>query len=442
MAAALHAQPVPLFDGQSFHGWEGDTHTVWRIRDGVILGGSMEGNPRNEFLATTRSYKNFHLRLEYRLVGTEGFVNGGVQFRSVRIADPPNEMSGYQADIGAGHSGSLYDESRRRRFLAHADTNLIARLEKPGDWNQYEVIAQGRQVTLVLNGQRTAAWTEPEPGISQEGTIALQIHGNCKAVISFRHLSVEALPDREVPTQGEIVGRFGHAQPADPLPAFADGRFAIGAGETVVLVGQENFVREQDAGELEAALAVVHAGKKPLFRSMAWEADTVYEQWRDLNFGSWADQLETAGATMVIAQFGQVEALDGVGRLPHFIAAYHRLLDQFATRTRRLVLVSPMPFEKPQAPHAPDLTQRNQDVAAYSEAVRQIARERNAVFVDLFSAVRTRATRERLTDDGLHLNEEGLRVVGQLVARELGAVPDSQAELYVVREAIAAKNRL
>lgn len=77
--------PAPLFDGKTFQGWEGDTAKTWRIEDGVIAGGSMEGNPRNEFLATTKSYQNFHLRLEYRLVGTEGFINGGAQFRSERI---------------------------------------------------------------------------------------------------------------------------------------------------------------------------------------------------------------------------------------------------------------------------------------------------------------------------------------------------------------------
>ena len=63
----------------------------------------MDGNARNEFLATKKSYRNFRLKLEYKLVGTEGFVNGGVQFRSKRIAEPAHEMSGYQADIGAGH---------------------------------------------------------------------------------------------------------------------------------------------------------------------------------------------------------------------------------------------------------------------------------------------------------------------------------------------------
>ena len=436
------AAPVPLFDRKTFAGWEGETNKIWRIRDGVIVGGSIEGNPRNEFLATLKSYKNFHLRLEYKLVGTQGFVNGGVQFRSKRIANPPNEMSGFQADIGAGYSGSLYDESRRNKVLAQADKNLIKNLEKTGDWNSYEVVASGAQILIFLNGQRTAIWVEREPGIDSTGAIALQIHGNCKAEISFRNLSIEVLPDSAIPAEAEILSRFGAAQPTAPVGPFTDGKFSIGTNEVVVFVGQENLVREQKAGELEAQLAMAFAAQRPRFRPMAWEADTVYAQWRDLNFGPWVRQLETAGATLVVAQFGQMEALDGVKRLPEFTAAYHRLLDQFAGRTRRLVLISPMPFEKPAASHAPDLTLRNGDVAAYAHAVRDIARQRGAVFVDLFAPIALRKSGQRLTEDGVHLTSEGLREVALLAATQLGAEPKLSAGLDPLRDAIVQKNQL
>ncbi len=439
--AAL-AAPVPLFDGKSFEGWEGETNKFWRIRDGVVVGGSMQGNPRNEFLATRKSFKNFHLRFEYKLVGTEGFVNGGMQFRSKRIVNPPNEMSGYQADIGAGYSGCLYDESRRNKMLAMADTNLVMQLERPGDWNRYEVMARGADIQLLLNGQRTATWIERAEGIDAEGLIALQIHGNCRAEIAFRNISIEELPTPAGRTQAEVLRRFGEGQPATPPGPFPAGKFQIDPNETVVLIGQENFVREQKGGELEAQLASAFAGKTPRFRSMAWEADTVYEQWRDLNFGPWAGQIESAGATMMVAQFGQMEALDGVKRLAEFTSAYHRLLDQFATRTRRLVLVSPMPFEKPLASHAPDLTQRNGDVAAYANTVREIARQRGAVFVDLPAALAKRTSGRRLTEDGVHLTADGLREVAAMVARSLGAEPNLSATLDPLRTAIVEKNRL
>ena len=39
------AAPVPLFDGKTFNGWEGETTKVWRIADGVIMGGTLDGNP-------------------------------------------------------------------------------------------------------------------------------------------------------------------------------------------------------------------------------------------------------------------------------------------------------------------------------------------------------------------------------------------------------------
>jgi hypothetical protein len=193
LATCSAAEPVSLFDGRSLRGWEGSTN-VWRVRDGVIVGGSLTGNPQNEFLATTRPYTNFILRLEYKLVGTEGFTNAGVQIRSQRIRNPPHEMIGYQADIESGWSGSLYDESRRKKMLATADKSLIRRIEKHGDWNRYEIRCEGRRIQLFLNGEKTIDYTEADASIEQHGLIALQIHGDCKAEVSYRNITVEELP--------------------------------------------------------------------------------------------------------------------------------------------------------------------------------------------------------------------------------------------------------
>lgn len=197
-AAPISAPVAPLAPGQLFNGvdlanWDGDPG-VWRVADGVIVGGTLLGNPRNEFLATTRSYRNFVLKVDYKLTGTEGFVNAGVQVRSVRIETPPNEMSGYQADIGAGHSGSLYDESRRKKFLTRADAAHVKRLEKVGDWNAYEIRCDGPRVEIRLNGEQTLSYTEEDSSVGPEGLIALQIHSNCKAEVRYRNLSIEELP--------------------------------------------------------------------------------------------------------------------------------------------------------------------------------------------------------------------------------------------------------
>ncbi|MES2572122.1 MAG: PVC-type heme-binding CxxCH protein [Verrucomicrobiota bacterium] len=443
LATLAKAAPLRLFDGSSLTGWEGNPK-VWRVTDGTIVGGSMDGNPRNEFLATRRNFRSFALRLEYKLKGTVGFVNGGVQFRSRRTTEPANEMIGYQADIGAGFSGCLYDESRRNKVLAAADKTIIATHEKPGEWNVYEIRVEGSRIRLFLNDKLTVDYTEGESGIEQEGLIALQIHGDSKAEIAFRNLTLEELHNDRVPSEAEILSRLGEQRTAPVSIPFPAGKAELGNNETIVFAGQSNFVREQKSAELESRLAMAFAARKPRFRSMAWEGDTVYEQWRDMNFGSWSSQLEAAGATMVIAQFGQIEAMDGVARLPEFTAAYQHLLDQFARRTQRLVLVSPMPFEKSILPDAPDLTLRNEEVRRYAEAVREIARLRGAVYVDLFGpiAAMKNSGPARLTDNGMHLNARGLRVVADLIAQQLGAGVTPPTNLAELQMAMVEKNRL
>jgi hypothetical protein len=187
---------VSLFDGKTLDGWEGDTK-VWRVEDGVIKGGSMEGNKQNEFLATKTSYKDFVLKLEYKLVGKEGFINSGVQIRSKRIDKPANEMKGYQADIGVGWTGSLYDESRRNKVMAKADAELIKKTEKLGDWNTYEIRCEGPRVVLKLNGVQTIDYTEEDKTLEQEGLIGLQIHGGAKSEVSFRNITIEVLGEKK-----------------------------------------------------------------------------------------------------------------------------------------------------------------------------------------------------------------------------------------------------
>jgi hypothetical protein len=192
--SAVFAEPQPIFDGKSFAGWEGDTKKTWRIVEGALVGGSLvEKVPHNEFLATEKSYRNFDLRLKCRLVGTEGFVNAGIQIRSKRIPNH-HEMIGYQADMGEGYWGSLYDESRRNKMLATADKEAVAKAIKKDDWNDYRIRCEGSRIQLWINGVQTVDYTEADEKIEQEGKIAVQIHGDGKAEASYKDIVIEELP--------------------------------------------------------------------------------------------------------------------------------------------------------------------------------------------------------------------------------------------------------
>jgi hypothetical protein len=188
--------PMPIFDGKTFAGWEGDTKQTWRIEEGSLVGGSLESTvPHNEFICTQRAFTNFVLHLKFRLIGTNGFVNGGVQVRSKHIKNPPYELSGYQADMGDPEWwGCLYDESRRNKVLAKSNIAEVKKVLRPNDWNDYEVRCEGRRIRVTLNGYQTVDYTEPDETIEQFGIIGLQIHGGGKAKAAYKAITVEELP--------------------------------------------------------------------------------------------------------------------------------------------------------------------------------------------------------------------------------------------------------
>jgi hypothetical protein len=184
---------VALFDGRSFAGWEGDTTKTFRIEQGAVVGGTLAARiPRNEFLCTQRSYKNFVLRLKFKVLG-EG-ANAGVQIRSKRIPNH-HEVIGYQADLGDPEWwGCLYDESRRNKVLAKSTMRELLGVLKRNDWNDYLIRCEDRRVQLWINGKQTVDYAEPDDSIEQTGIICLQIHGGPPSEAWYKDISIEELP--------------------------------------------------------------------------------------------------------------------------------------------------------------------------------------------------------------------------------------------------------
>jgi hypothetical protein len=185
---------TPLFDGKTFNGWQGDIKNTWKIENAAIVGGSLEKTvPQNDFLCTARTYDNFILKLKVKLTGSDGFINSGIQFRSIRSSDPANEMIGYQADWGKNYWASLYDESRRNKTIAKPDSAQVLKWIKINDWNDYEVKAEGSRIRLYINGHQTVDYTESDANIPQSGLIGLQIHGGGKAQVAFKDIYITEL---------------------------------------------------------------------------------------------------------------------------------------------------------------------------------------------------------------------------------------------------------
>ncbi len=200
LALTVHAAPVSLFDGKTLAGWEGDA-AWWRVEAGEIRGGSLTTKvPKNFFLATEKSYQNFDLRVKLRLTGT-GFVNSGIQMRSVRIPNS-SEMSGYQVDYGKGWYGKIYDESRRNKVIAESkDAATVLAAIKEGEWNEYRILAEGNRIRSWINGVPALDYLETEPNIAADGKIGIQIHSGGMAEVQAKDITIEELP----PTLGALT---------------------------------------------------------------------------------------------------------------------------------------------------------------------------------------------------------------------------------------------
>lgn len=185
---------IPLFDGETLAGWEAPNKAFFRVEEGAIVAGLQDQQvPQNQFLSTTRSFRNFELRLKFKLIGSEG-VNSGVQFRSWRLPDD-DAMIGYQADLGnPGWWGSIYDEHRRNRLVAQSNMEELGEVLRRQDWNDYVIRAEGRRIQLWINGLQTVDYTEENEGIDESGVIGLQIHRMAHGEAWFKDITVEELP--------------------------------------------------------------------------------------------------------------------------------------------------------------------------------------------------------------------------------------------------------
>ncbi len=183
-----------LFDGESFHSWEGNLD-MFRIEEGVIVAGTLEREiPNNEFLCTKKKYGDFELRVKAKLIG-DG-ENAGIQFRSERIPDH-HEVIGFQCDMGSNPNeeiwGYLYDESRRKRFIAQPDQNGLVKNLKQDDWNEFIIRAEGPRIQIWLNGFQTVDYTEQDSEIASDGIICLQIHGGAPAEAFYKDIVITVL---------------------------------------------------------------------------------------------------------------------------------------------------------------------------------------------------------------------------------------------------------
>jgi hypothetical protein len=181
---------------RSFHEDDAKTGDVWTLTDGVLL---CKGAPRG-YLYTEKPYTNFVMQLEWRWPPEGKTGNGGVLIRTTG----PDKIwpKSLEAQINHAQAGdfwgldgySLAGPPDRMKTLETEKFGRLTNLKKtadvekpPGQWNSYEITADGETVTLKINGQvvNRAAGCEVVPG-----TIVLTAEGD---EIHFRNVRIQEL---------------------------------------------------------------------------------------------------------------------------------------------------------------------------------------------------------------------------------------------------------
>ena len=192
---------VKIFDGHSLKGWQGVDGSTdsYCVEDGVLIC-KAEGR---QHIFTEKEYANFVLRLDIK-IDPDG--NNGVGIRTDVSKQP--HLFGMELQVIDNVSAR---EKERKPYQFHGSIYGVVPAKQgaqkpPGEWNEQEVVCNGRQVKVTLNGKVIVdvdldTITEPtmdgkdHPGLKYtKGHIGLHAHGQ-GARVFFRNMRIKELPD-------------------------------------------------------------------------------------------------------------------------------------------------------------------------------------------------------------------------------------------------------
>jgi hypothetical protein len=182
-----------FFNGKDFDGWEG-LMDYWSIKDGAIVGTApAEGLKFNTFLCSKKKHKDFELTFQIRLKDGKG--NSGVQIRSDLFDREHFAVKGPQCDIGDIYWGSLYGE-HFGGMMQQAPKDVVAKVLKKDDFNDYYIKCVDKHVTIKLNGEVTV--DNDFAKMPDDGIIAWQMHAGYPAMeVTFKNIKFKDLTKKE-----------------------------------------------------------------------------------------------------------------------------------------------------------------------------------------------------------------------------------------------------
>lgn len=233
--------------------------------------------------------------------------------------------------------------------------------------------------------------------------------------------------------------------PAAPPP------FELKDNDRVVWIGNTLVEREQKYGHWETALLGKFPERTVTVRNLGWSGDTVFGDARAGFDDAKKGYERLVGLTLelkptvIFVSYGLNESFEGSGGVAKFQKGLEKLLDSLDAVKARVVLFTPMPFEKSRS--LPDPTERNNTLQLYVQAIREVADSRGHRFADLFSRGiehQRKESSQTFTDNGMHLTEAGYEatIPDFLTSLNLSWGGEDPKTFEAVRAAVRKKNEL
>jgi hypothetical protein len=189
---------VPLFNGRDLTGWtyggKDKAGKGYQVENGVVFCTENDGGK----LMTEKEYGDFVLRFEFKLeensnngIGIRAPLEGDAAYNGMEIQVLDDNGTDYKKLRPAQYHGSIYDVVPAKR----------GSLKPAGQWNNEEIMAKGRHVTVTLNGNvivdanlddvKDPAVLKKHPGLARKsGHIGLLGHGTR---VEYRNMRVKEL---------------------------------------------------------------------------------------------------------------------------------------------------------------------------------------------------------------------------------------------------------
>ena len=308
-------------------------------------------------------------------------------------------------------------------------------IEKIQIWNRNPLGERLDGFTLQLRDQKGQTKFEKKGVAAPEGSVAFTF-GKEEAELAF--YKADGKP-ATVPLKPESVPDDYR----DPEP------FAFQKGDRIAIIGSGLADRMQHDGWMETYLQVSNPDQELSFRNMSLTGDRIDRYPRSKGFTEMNDYLRHVEADLIFAFFGYNESFAGAKGLDEFEKKLAEMIDRYrgikpnGEDFARMVLFSPIAHEDLGDKNLPDGKANNKRLALYTASMQKVAGHEGVAFVDLYNPTKAlyESEEEPLTINGVHLNENGNRHVGLIIAKALsGSVVEDDVKLAGTREAVLDKN--